>query len=431
MFKNNIKLIIGILLMGFIISACNSSSKGEEGGHDEHGDHDEHGGEEGTVSLSEQQVEAIGLNLVQLEKRNMNISVQAQGKLELAPQDKADISPIMGGVVKKINVFEGDKVKKGQILAVLEHPDFIQLQQDYVTNLHTLEYQEQEYARQKRLYEEKVGSGKAFQKITAEYNTSKSTLAALKAKLQMLGLNVKGITDGKIYQTVNIFSPVNGIVSLVETNVGAYIEPLTKAFEIVNNDKVHADFMIYEKDINKVKVGQKIYFTTSSLSGEEMEGEIYAISPAFEENPKAIHVHAKIITKNKALIPGMYIHGRITANNILTEVLPEHAVVVEEEKAYIFVKKPGEEAHGHDHEKENTEKEKDNHDEHATEEHGHDEDEGGKWTFEMVEVLTGINDSGFIEIKLLSPLPEGAKIAGNGAYYLLAEMGKGETEHSH
>lgn len=410
--KNHIKSIIVILIIGLAMYSCSTSPREEE----EHAGHQEEK-RTNTVSLTDRQIKAIGLQLIQIEQRSMNRGVEASGKMELAPQDKADISPLLGGIVKEVKVFEGDMVIKGQVLATLEHPDFIQLQLDYVNNLNTLEYLKKEYERQKRLYEEKVGSGKEFQKTQAEYNNSKATVAALKVKLRMLGINVTEVGKGRIYPTVNIVAPMKGIVSLVETNVGAFAEPLTKVFEIVDNDKIHADLMVYEKDINLIKVGQKVLFTTSSLAGQVLEGEIYAISPAFEENPKAIHVHAKILTKNKAFISGMYIHGRIISDNILVAALPEHAIVVEEEKSYIFIKTDIEA-----HDKEETKSEESSHDSHGDE---------GEMMFEMVEIITGAMDDGLVEIKLLTPIPEQAQIAGNGAYYLLAEMGKGETEHSH
>jgi len=424
--KTNIKLIIGIITIVALMSACGSSSPKEK---EEHGEHEEAGhGEEGIVSLTEQQMDAIGLKIVQIEKKTLNIAVTASGSLEMAPQDKADVSPVIGGIVKSVNVFEGDKVRKGQVLATLEHPDFIQLQQDYINTVNSLEYLEKEYERQKKLYEEKVGSGKDFQKTSADYFNSKSNADALKAKLNMIGINSSEVAKGKIFPLVNLTAPINGIVSLVETNVGSYIEPLTKVFEIVDNEKIHADLMVFEKDIDKIKIGQKIYFTTTGVPDKELEAKIFAISPAFEQNPKAIHVHANIVTKNAKLLPGMYIKGKIIANDVETDVLPEHAIVTEEGKTYIFVQKEGKE-HDHGHEKEAQSSDEHAHESDKDEHHeGHEE---GKLGFEMVEVITGATSNGYTEVKLLKPLPKNAQIAGNGAYYLLAEMGKGETEHSH
>ncbi|MCF6278801.1 MAG: efflux RND transporter periplasmic adaptor subunit [Flavobacteriaceae bacterium] len=417
----NIKIITAILFIGILVSSCGNSSKNKEDKHTENSKentseevHDDH--EEGTVSLTEQQMEAISLKLVTIENKKMNISVKASGDLEVAPQHKADISSIVGGIIKNIYVIEGDNVKKGKILARIEHPDIIQMQQDYLNNLNSLHFLEQEYNRRKILYEEKVGSGKEFQRVTAEYRNSKTNLKGQKMKLRMLGLNVSSIENGNLYSTVNIVSPFNGKVGKVETNIGAYAAPLTKLIEVVNNDELHADVMVFEKDISKVKVGQILNFTTSSLEGQEFSGKIHAISPVFESNPKAIHVHAEIDNKSKILIPGMYIHGQIIANETLTNVLPEKAIVTEDEKSHIFIKIKNEE-HAHD-ESGNHENEGDNHDE-------------PKMTFKMIEVITGISNNGFTAIKLLKELPENTLIVSDGAYFLLAEMGKGEAEHSH
>ena len=408
----NIKSISFLLLPLLLLAGCNSATdavtEGKISHETEHADH----AAEGTVSLSPAQVEAIGLKTIALEMRNMDIGVPVTGKLVLPPQHQADISPIMGGIVKDIRVIEGNKVKKGQVLATLAHPDYIQMQQDYMTSLNTLALMEKNFARQKKLYEEKVGSGKDFQKISTELSNQKSQVKALKMKLTMLGLNVSQIAEGKMYSVVNVVSPLNGTVSLVETNIGAYVAPLTKLFEVVNNAELHADFRVYERDINHISVGQKIFFTTTSLPGDEFAGEIHTISPVFEENPKALHVHADIFNGKHKLIPGMYIQGRIIADNALTIAVPDQAIVNDEDRSFIFVKTAAP-AHAH-----------------AASNETHSDAEK-KLTFRLLEVIPGFSSGGYIAIKPVAPLPKDAQIAASGAYYLLAEMTKGESEHSH
>jgi cobalt-zinc-cadmium efflux system membrane fusion protein len=400
-----IKIVAVIaLFIGLAISSCSNTANNME----EHEEKDEMIGGI-SVSLTQQQMDAINLKLVEIEERNMTIGIQVTGQLELAPQDRADISPILGGIVKKIYVFEGDNVKKGQVLASLEHPDFIQLQQDYINSVNNLEYLNKEFYRQKKLYEEEVGSGREFQKVSAEYNNMISIVKGLKIRLAMLGIDATDLEKGSFYSEVTIVSPMKGSISLVETNIGAYVEPLTRLFEVVNNEELHADFRVYEKDINKVKVGQKVFFTTTSQDGEEFEAIIHAISPVFEDNPKSLHVHADIHNDNRSLLPGMYIQGRIIAERVLAMVLPEDAIVMEDNKSYIFVVT----------------------DEEMHEDDDHDDHEEEKTSFRMVEVITGLSNGGYIGVSLVSPIEEDAEIAGSGAYYLLAESGKEETEHSH
>lgn len=414
-----IKQLFTILLVTILLLSCNGTATQEKVAEENHEGHDNHQGEEEkvtSVTITKQQMKSIDLTLGSIEKRTMSVGIPVTGNLELAPQDRADISPFMGGIVKSIRVIEGDHVKKGQVLATLQHPDFIQLQQDYITGLSSLALLKKNYERQKTLYEEKIGSGKVFQETTNKYNNKKTAIQALKMKLNMLGISANNVAKGKIYSVLSVTSPFAGTVSLVETNIGAYVAPLSKLFEVVNNNELHADFRVYEKDINKVKVGQQLFFTTTSMGGTEFEGKIHAISPVFEENPRALHIHADIQNSKKNLIPGMYIQGRIIAEKILTTTVPNEAIVRENEQTYIFVLT-----------QEIPHKEEIS----TTVEHDHDRHSEIELTFEMVAVTTGQIDGNYTEISMDNLLLKETKIALSGAYYLLAEIGKSETEHVH
>ncbi len=383
-------IIIVFTLIAFV--SCESTSVKDNHDHEETDAGD-------IVTLTQPQMEAIDLELTHLENKNMSSNVNVNGSIELPPHHIADISPMIGGVVKNIFVIEGDKVKKGQTLATLEHPDFIEMQNEYINNINQFEYIEKEYNRQKQLNGEKVVSDKSFEAITSKYKTLKSTIQAQKIKLQMVGLSVSGIESGKIYATVSITSPFNGYISAIETNIGSFVAPQSKLFEVVNNDELHADFMVYERDINKIKVGQTVFFTTSSLT-EEFEAEIHNISPVFEDSPKALHVHADIISNKDKLIPGMYINGRLLANNTKTKAILSEAVISDKGKNYIFVKVKT-------------------------------KTKSDQFTFRKVEVIKGIESGSYTAIKPLLKMNDSMRVVGKGAYFVFSELGKAENEHSH
>ena len=403
--KSNIKTYILLFAVSLFVVACGDSGHNEEGhehGGGEESEHHEHGeGHEEEVHFSEQQIQSLGMKSDTLPFRNISSYVEANGQLEVPPQNEAAVTAIMGSNVTLIKVIEGDKVSKGQLLAYLSHPNLIKLQTDYANSWNQLQYLEQEYQRQKKLYEEKVGSGKEFQKIKADYLSMKSLANGYEAQLKMMGLGLDKIRQGEIYEQIPVISPIDGHIRLVEVKTGQFVEPQTEMFEIVNIEHIHADLMVFEKDMHKVKEGQRIRFTIESLPDRELEAKIYSVGKAFEQEPKAIHLHAEIENKEGLLIPGMYIRGRIMINDTQSYALPEAGVVREGEKYFIFTAK----------------KENDN---------GETE-----WAFEPVEVIAGTKDDGWIEVKLLKPLEKGATVAWNNAYYILAEMKKGEAEHEH
>lgn len=403
--KTKIKTYVLLFAASLFITACGDSGHNEEGhehGAEEKSEHNEQEEEHAEeVHFSEQQFKSLAMKVDTLPMRNIASYVEANGQLEVPPQNEATVTAIIGSNVTIIKVIEGDKVGKGQALAYLSHPDLIKLQTDYVNNWNQLQYLEKDYQRQKKLYEEKVGSGKEFQKIQAEYHSMKGSVKGYEAQLKLMGLNIEKLQQGDIYEQVPVISPIDGYIRLVEVKIGQYVQPQTEMFEIVNIDHIHADLMVFEKDMHKAKEGQKVRFSIESLPNKQMEATIYAVGKSFEQDPKAIHLHAEIENKEGLLIPGMYVRGQIITDDVQSYALPEAGVVREGDKYFIFTA-----------EKENDKGET-------------------EWAFKPVEVIVGTKSDGWVEIKLLKPLEKGKTVVWNNAFYLLAEMKKGEAEHSH
>ncbi len=373
----------------FLIS-CNSSTPATS----EDKEH-ENEGETNEVSLNAKQQKAIGLKTGTFQMRNLTSVIKTNGQLEVAPGDKAEVTAMMGGNVKSINVFVGDKVKKGQILAVLEHPDYITLQEDFAVVSSQMEFLKQEYERQKELHEKQVGATKNYQKAKADYNVAKARYNGLKSKLKMLHLSPKSAEEGNITGSINIPAPIDGDVNEINIKLGTYVDTGKKMFEITNNRAVHADFMIYEKDIHLVKKGQTIHFTVANNPDREYTASVFAIEQKFDPVSKAVHIHSKINENTEGLIQGMYISGHLHTDKIYIRTLPNDAMVKEGTKSFIFI--------------------------------AENNDDNGATTFKMVEVVPGIKDDGYTEVKLLKELPDSTRIALNNAYYLLSDIQKEET----
>ena len=187
---------------------------------------------EGVVVLNKNQREALNLKLDTFQMRNLTTMVKSNGQLEVSPSSSADITAIIGGNVKEIKVFHGDKVRKGQLLAVLEHPDYIALQENFAEVANQLEYLEKEFERQKELFENNVGAGRDFQLTKAEYNTAKSKYQGLKSRIQLLNLSPERIMEGNISNTINITSPINGFVNEVKIKIGTYVDAKDKLLSV-------------------------------------------------------------------------------------------------------------------------------------------------------------------------------------------------------
>lgn len=386
------------------MTACGEIQEHSEG--DSHGDeeeagHDEHEGEGESVHFSSAQFEAMDMKVDTLTKRNISTVVQANGQLEVPPQNEATVTAILGANITSIEVIEGEEVKKGQVLAYLSHPNLTQMQSDYLEAYNRLQFLEQEFQRQQRLYEAEVGSGKTFQQTQRDFRSAKGTVESLESQLRQLGVNPSRIRKGNFYDRVPLVSPINGSIVSVEVKTGQYVQPEKDLFEIVNTDHIHADLMVFETDVYRVSEGQMVRFTVETLPDQELFAEIYSVGKKFEQDPKAVHVHAEIKNKTGRLIPGMYIKGQILTDSTQSYALPESAITREGDRHIAFL----------------AEKENDG--------------EKENWMFTPIEVRTGTASNGWVAVKLLQELPAGTLFAMNNAYYLIAEMKKSEAGHSH
>jgi len=442
------------ILMFAIFASCNTENINTD-------EHEHEHGEEGVVKLNKEQQKALDLKIGSFEMRNLTTIVKINGQLEVAPQDKADITTLIGGTVREIKVFYGDKVKKGQVLAILEHPDFISLQEEFAEVANDLEYLEQNYKRQKHLIETKATSDQDFQKSKSEYFTKKARYQGLKSRLLLLNLSPEKVKQGEITNLISLISPISGYVNSLNIKLGSFVSTKDILLEVVDNNAIHADFMVYEKDVHFLKIGQKIHFTVSNKNQTEYTATIFAIGKQFEKDTRAVHIHSEIDDKIDGLIPGMYITGHLHTDKNYVKTLPNDAIVTEGDKSYIFIVDNDEhdehegnnheaedeqshEGHNHDISEENHEGHNHESDEHAEhkEEHNHEADEhdheGSEHVEEkeilrlkMVEVIVGSSDDAYTEVRLLEELPTNTKVAINSAYYLLSDLKKEETEHEH
>ncbi len=191
------------------------------------------------VVLSDEQFKSIKIQLGSVESRSLSGSIKANGMLDVPPQNLVSISAPLGGFVKSTEFLQGMHVKKGQVVVVLEHPDYIQLQQDYLDNRNQLEYLEQEYNRQLDLSKENVNALKTLQQSKSAYQSTKARVEGLKAKLKLVNINPADIESGEIKSSVNVISPIAGFISQVNVNIGMHVNPTDIMFRIVDTDHVH------------------------------------------------------------------------------------------------------------------------------------------------------------------------------------------------
>ncbi len=289
------------------------------------------------VVLSEEQFKTAGLLLGNVERRNVSGTIKANGILDVPPQNLVTISAPWGGFVKTTELLQGMKVKKGQVIVTLEHPDYIQLQQDYLESKSQLDFLQLEYQRQEELAKENVNAAKTLQQSRSNYFGTKAKVLGLLAKLKFINIDPAELEKGVIRSTINLYSPISGYVTQVNINVGMHVNAADVMFRIIDNTHLHAEAQVFEKDITKLKIGQPVRLTLSNDS-RELTAKVYLIGKEITPD-RTVRVHCHLDQEDPTLIPGMYFSALIETDNQTVNALPENAVVNFEGKDYIFVVK--------------------------------------------------------------------------------------------
>ncbi|MDN3588878.1 efflux RND transporter periplasmic adaptor subunit [Pedobacter aquatilis] len=290
---------------------------------------------EDEVSLAAAQFANIKLQVAEPKWGETSEVLKLQGKIDVPPQNLISISVPLGGYLKHTKLLPGMHVAKGQVIAIMEDPQYIQLQQDFLSITNKLYYAEKELTRQKELNVNKANSDKTLQGAEIEYKNLKVEHSALLEKLKLINISGNTLKNGKISKSINLYSPIDGYVSKVNVNIGKYVTPSDVLFELINPTDIHLNLTVFEKDLSKISMGQSVITFNNVKPDVKYEAEVILIGHNVEEGGSS-EVHCHFEKYDKSLVPGMYMNAELKFKNQKVQLLPEESVVSFENKDFVF-----------------------------------------------------------------------------------------------
>lgn len=287
------------------------------------------------VSLTDLQIKNSGIETSTLNNLDIAHKIMLTGQIDVPPQGMASVSAPSGGYVRVSRFMPGNYVSKGQTLATLENPELVQLQQDYLLAKSNLQYAQQDYSRQKDLNENKASSDKVTQKAFNESQNQNIMMKGMAQKLSAMGINPGSLNANNIRRTFAVTSPISGYISTVNVNVGQYVSPMDKMFDIVNTGDLHLALKVFEKDLSKIKVGQKVFAFTNQNPTKKYEARVFIIGKDFSAD-RSVLIHCHFVDNSLQLLPGTFMNAEMEADSEEGIVIPDDAIVTWEEKQYIF-----------------------------------------------------------------------------------------------
>jgi membrane fusion protein, heavy metal efflux system len=386
--KTAIKFFFSILIPAAITISCNEK-KSEQKSETQKTETEKKVAAD-KVTLTADQYKVAGIHVGKVEMRNLSSVIKVNGIIDVPPQNIVSISAPLGGYLKSAGLLPGQPVIKGHVIAVIENPQFIDIQQDYLESKSRLVYLSQELKRQQDLRKEEINAAKTLQQVSSEYNMLKAKIGGLEQKLSLIGISQAALSSGRISKSANLYSPINGYITESNVNMGKYVQPGDVLFELANKSDMHLALNVFEKDVRKLNPGQPIRFALANETDYNREAKVFLIGKATEKDG-TIPVHCHLDYSNDpTLLPGMYVKALIETTSDNVPALPVEAIIQSEGKDYIFIQ---------------TDTAQD------------------KFTFKIMPVVKGIEQEGFAAVTLMENINMNTiKVVTKGAYSLLSAM---------
>lgn len=375
-----------VALLGFTYFSKSKAETNEQETHEEEVDFD-------NIPLSAKQVNAVNMKMGEVTPRGLDATIKVNGALVLRAQNMGEVSSLMGGIVKEILVKDGQSVRKGQVVATIENTDVVSLQREYFSACKECQMAKLEQERQKTLAQNGGGVKKNLQQAEKQYLVAQANLTGMGRQLSQIGISPSMVAKGHFTTVFPLRAPISGTISQVTATVGSFADMQTPLMKIRNNAAVECDLNVFEKDINKVKVGDKVLLSLTNQPGVNVSGHVYGMNQYFNDGTKSVAVHVKLdATRGVKLFDGMYVSGQIATGRQLCNTLPSKAIVTVDGKDYIFAlnKAP----------------------------------QGGEYSFSRHEVTKGVSQDGYTEVSLCKHIKKGQKIVVDNAFYLASLTGE-------
>lgn len=389
--------IIGMML---VMVACNAPQKEETpaSGVEIKAADAPHDGHE--IVLTQEQFKAMKIELGGLERGQQDGYVSATGMLSVPSTAYTVVNAKTKGYLSTTHYYiPGDFVKAGTVIARIEEPALIQLQQQYLEAKASLAYAEQELVRQNDLLAADAGIEKQQQAAATQVARGKAQVSSLGKQLAFLGIDVAGLSPDQLVSSVPVVAPATGYVTRAMLRNGEYVTPDKPLLELLATSHIHLELDVFERDLARVQVGEKITYQAPALGQETYKGEVHVISKTFDAVNKTVRVHGHLEGKQPTFVDGAFVQAKIWHDTQLVDMLPDEAVVRSGQDNFIYVTQA--------------------------------QPDAAEFTFEKVAVSVGNSLDGRVVVTPFRALKPNERIVVKGTYYVDAAGKAGDMAHEH
>jgi len=343
--------------------------------------------EEGTLELTEQQIQAAGIQLAQAEPRTLSTMLVLPGEVRFDEDRTSHIIPRVAGVVESVKANLGQSVKKGELLAVIASQQISDQRSELAASERRVELARTTFQRERQLWQDKISAEQDY--LLARQALQEAEIALNNARQKMTALSGSAVlVGGNRYE---LRAPFAGVVVGKHLGVGEVVSETSNAFTLSDLSQVWVTFGVFPKDLNKVRVGKPVTVSSTEM-GTQVQGTVAYVGNLLGEQTRTATVRISVPNPDDAWRPGLFVSVQLATDSYPAKVtVPQAAIQTVEDKPSVFVRTP----------------------------------EG----FITRHLELGASENGYVEVR--QGLDAGAQVATVGSFILKSELGKGSAEHAH
>ncbi|MBK9395388.1 MAG: efflux RND transporter periplasmic adaptor subunit [Uliginosibacterium sp.] len=343
---------------------------------------------EGRIALSEAQIKAAGVSIDTAAAASIRNTLQLPGEIRFNQDRTAHVVPRVQGVVESVHADLGQRVSKGQLLAVIASTAVSELRSEALATQKRLSLAKAGYEREKKLWEEKITPQQDY--LQAEQALHEAEIAAANAQQKLAALGA-GVLSGNKLSHFELRAPFDGTVVEKHVTLGESVKEDAQLFTLSDLSKVWAEISIPAKDMNLVRVGDKVKITATAFDSQAT-GTVSYVGALIGEQTRTATARVTLPNPQGAWRPGLFVNVELTASETPVPVsIAADALQNLNEQPTVFLRT-----------------------------------EDG---FLAQPVQTGRSDGKRVEV--IKGLKAGARYAATGSFVLKAELGKSSAAHEH
>lgn len=311
-------------------------------GHKEPGERDEHG-EKGVVRLGDAELKEFGIEVGTAGPGNLKVHVSLPGEVVANADRLAHIVPRVPGVVREVRKNLGDRVRKGEVMAVLESRELADTKAAFLNATEKLALARTNFAREEDLWKKRISSEQEYLQARQALAEAKIDLRSAEQKLHALGFSDESLAQlpsqpDMSYTRYELVAPFDGTIIEKHVSLGEVQKGDRDVFVIADLGSVWVNLSVYQKDMPNIRKGQPV-LVSAGHGIPDMSGEISYIDPLVGEQTRTAVARVVLPNKGGNLRPGLFVTGLATVNSIPVSVLvPKTAIQTVEDKPSVFVK---------------------------------------------------------------------------------------------